>query len=151
MPLSRRLSPKSTPVMLFTHTHTRSVVATIVALPLLLFFSACDSDPGAGPGKTSFLVRYEAEGFCPTISAVGYTIDGGGTAGSGVNLPWSFETTIDTSGRSGPVAVALAVNCLAGVNVTHTLTARIFVDGDLKEEQTSSSMSTFSVNVGTVL
>ncbi len=132
-------------------TSIRGAVAAIVSLPLVLSFAACDSDPAAGPNQTSFLVRYEAEGTCTTISAVGYTINGGGTAGSGVTLPWSFETTIDTAGSTGPTAVALALNCLAGVNTTHTLTARVFVDGELRDEQSSSSMSTFSVNVGTVL
>ena len=113
----------------------------IPALALLVLLPACDSGPGQGSG-TMFLVRYEAEGTCTTISAVGYTIPGGGTGGTSVNLPWSFEATFDTAGATSPVAVALALNCLGAPNVTHTITARVYVDGTLRDEQTASGSST---------
>ena len=135
------------------------MITTIRKNPVLLFVllllpvAACDSDPGTAGGKTSFLVRYEAEGSCASIISVGYTADLGSTVGASITLPWSLERTIDTSAATSttPAAVGLAVTCLGSPGANNTATARIFVDGDLKDERSTSSSDTFIVSVSATL
>lgn len=96
-------------------------------------------------------MRYELEGSCSGFVAVGYTIGVSATAGDSPTLPWTSEHSIDTSGAANPVAVALSASCAASGGVTNNLTARLYVNGDLKDSANSSSSSTFSLSVSAIL
>lgn len=135
--------------MIVTARQSAFLLFAILLLPL----AACDSDPGDAGGKTSFLVRYEAEGSCASIISVGYTADLGSTVGASITLPWSLERTIDTSAATAttPAAVGLAVTCLGSPGANNTATARVFVDGDLKDERSTSSSDTFILSVSATL
>jgi hypothetical protein len=125
----------------------------LLLLLALLCVPACDNDPGANGTQTMFRVRYEAEGVCASIISVGYTTDLGSTAGESITLPWSFEKTIDTSGATAtsPAAVGLAVSCLGTPGANNMVTARVFVDGVLEDEKTTSGDTTFIVSVSATL
>jgi len=120
-----------------------------------LFFlalSGCDSnsnnDNGNNGFQTEFHVRYEVTGSCSGVIAVGYTINGGGTSGASVTLPWSFET--DFNAPTPFTAVAIAASC-AGPTGNNSLTAKIIIDGKEKGSQTGSAVGNVSVNVAVIL
>ena len=98
----------------FKMTVSARTIPFLLTVFFLLPLAACDSDPAAPGGKTSFLVRYEAEGACASIISVGYTEALGSTVGASITFPWSLERTIDTSAATPttPAAVGLAVTCL---------------------------------------
>lgn len=124
-----------------------------LALGLLFFLalSGCDSNSnnnGNNGSKTEFRVEYVVTGSCDGIIAVGYTVNGGGSAGASVTLPWSFET--DFNAPIPFTAVAIAATC-ASQTGNNSLTAKIFVDGKEKGSQTGSAVGSISVNVAVIL
>lgn len=131
-----------------------AVFALSLLFPFLL--AGCDSSedggPDDGPQQTEFLVRYELTGVCTGIRAIAYNV----TSGSGTNggsatfeLPWSFEQTV--SAPTSPTATALAATCQAANGTTHSLNARILVDGEVRGSQSAEGTTDISVNVGVSL
>ncbi|GMQ81955.1 MAG: hypothetical protein BMS9Abin05_1393 [Rhodothermia bacterium] len=124
-----------------------------LAILFFLALSGCDSNNnndnnGNNGFRTEFRVRYEVTGSCSGILAVGYTINGGGTSGESITLPWSFETDFNAPIPFTAVAIAASCSTLTGNN---TLTAKIIVDGKEKGTQTSSAVGNVSVNVAVIL
>lgn len=116
-------------------------VLTVVSL------TGCSSDSNPqNENKTSFDVRYEATGTCEGSQlsnnsvSLAYTTDGGGTEGSIETLPFTFATTINTTGPN--TAIAMAVDCPGSGSATNTITSSIFVDGDLKDSKSATGENT---------
>ena len=128
-----------------------------LALPLLFLVPAlagCDSSEDEGPDRqrTEFLVRYEVTGVCTGIRAIAYNVtsSSGNNSGSGAyDLPWSFEHVV--AAPTSPTATAVAATCAPANGATHSLSARILVDGEVRGSQTAEGTNTISVNVGVAL
>lgn len=97
-------------------------------------------------------MRYEVTGVCTGIRAIAYNVTGDGSSngGSGAfDLPWSFEHMV--SAPTSPTATAVAATCAPANGATHSLTARILVDGEVRGSQSTEGTNTISVNVGVAL
>lgn len=138
------------------HFDTRLRAAlTLLLLAASLLLVGCDSSEDEGPDRqrTEFLVRYEVSGVCTGIRAIAYNVTSGSGSYNGSSgtfeLPWSFEQTV--SAPTSPTATALAATCAPANGATHSLTARILVDGELRGSQSTQGTETISVNVGVAL